>query len=355
MKSIALTMIVKNEARSLARCLQSVKPWVDQMIVLDTGSTDGTMEIAREHGALVFQQPWPDDFSKARNAALAHSNADWNLVLDADEWIVSGGEYLTALKQDTRQCVHAIRIENYLGNDQNILTSACFIDRILPKGIRYVGRIHEAPYYKLPREISSIILAHDGYMEAQQNIKRGRNTRLLQQQLEHEPDNAYYLFHLGTEHAIDKDYAKALPYFKRACQLTPNHSSWRHELVVRTLISMKEVGDIEAAMIMASDEMPQWQDSPDFLLEVGSILLEQMLRHPEQGSELFPMIEHCWQTAISIGESTQRNGSISGSGSFIAAERLAALYQARKQHDKAQALHTLSQRSYQDFQQTIRW
>ena len=73
MKTIALTMIVKNEARSLARCLDSVAPWVDKMIVLDTGSTDDTIAIARAHGAEVYERRWTNDFAAARNAALARS------------------------------------------------------------------------------------------------------------------------------------------------------------------------------------------------------------------------------------------------------------------------------------------
>ena len=63
MKTIALTMIVKNEARSIARCLDSVAPWVDRMIVLDTGSTDDTMAIARAHGAEVYERRWTNDFA----------------------------------------------------------------------------------------------------------------------------------------------------------------------------------------------------------------------------------------------------------------------------------------------------
>ncbi|WWT74562.1 glycosyltransferase [Lautropia mirabilis] len=112
MKTIALTMIVKNEARSLARCLDSVAPWVDKMIVLDTGSTDDTIAIARAHGAEVYERRWTNDFAAARNAALARSDADWNLVLDADEWLTSGGEYLQALRHDSRRAIHNIRIDS---------------------------------------------------------------------------------------------------------------------------------------------------------------------------------------------------------------------------------------------------
>ncbi|MBF1234342.1 MAG: glycosyltransferase, partial [Lautropia mirabilis] len=187
MKTIALTMIVKNEARSLARCLDSVAPWVDKMIVLDTGSTDDTIAIARAHGAEVYERRWTNDFAAARNAALAHSDADWNLVLDADEWLTSGGEYLQALRHDSRRAVHNIRIDSDLGNGSNILISSHRIPRILPRGVHYVGRIHEQPAHNLPVVDASVAVRHDGYMQAQLDTKKGRNLALLEETLAEMP------------------------------------------------------------------------------------------------------------------------------------------------------------------------
>ena len=92
MTRLALVMIARDEARAIARTLESARPFVDRMIVLDTGSVDATREIARGCGAEVHDFAWCDDFAAARNAALAHSDADWNLVLDADEWIEDGAE-----------------------------------------------------------------------------------------------------------------------------------------------------------------------------------------------------------------------------------------------------------------------
>ena len=92
--SIAATLIVRNEARCLARCLESVAPWVDKMVVLDTGSTDDTVAIAQAAGAEVHHLPWPDSFSIARNHVLDLADSDWALMLDADEWLVAGGEAL---------------------------------------------------------------------------------------------------------------------------------------------------------------------------------------------------------------------------------------------------------------------
>ena len=84
MNRIALVMIARNEARCIERCLRGARAWVDEMWVLDTGSTDATAMIAARCGARVAHFRWVDDFAAARNAALALTEADWCLVLDAD-------------------------------------------------------------------------------------------------------------------------------------------------------------------------------------------------------------------------------------------------------------------------------
>jgi glycosyltransferase involved in cell wall biosynthesis len=82
----SLTTIVKNEAATLGRCLASVLDLVDEIIVVDTGSSDHTKDIAGQHGARVFDLPWPDSFAAARNQSIRHANGQWLLWLDADEY-----------------------------------------------------------------------------------------------------------------------------------------------------------------------------------------------------------------------------------------------------------------------------
>jgi glycosyltransferase involved in cell wall biosynthesis len=84
---VSLTMIVKNEERNLSHCLESVRGVFDEIIIVDTGSTDGTKAIAREFGAKVLDFPWIDDFSAARNVALTHATGDYAFWLDADDVI----------------------------------------------------------------------------------------------------------------------------------------------------------------------------------------------------------------------------------------------------------------------------
>src|SRR5437667_7943437 len=83
--SLSLTMIVRNEEATLAACLSSAADLVDEIVVVDTGSTDGTKEVAARFGARVFDFPWRDDFAAARNESLSHARGNWILWLDGDE------------------------------------------------------------------------------------------------------------------------------------------------------------------------------------------------------------------------------------------------------------------------------
>ena len=115
--AIALVMIVRNEARCIERCLRSAAPSVDEMLVLDTGSTDATRELAAACGARVLSADWPDDFSAARNRALALTDAPWRLILDADEWIDGGEACLAALRAEAPAFVGLVTVSSQVEAD----------------------------------------------------------------------------------------------------------------------------------------------------------------------------------------------------------------------------------------------
>jgi glycosyltransferase involved in cell wall biosynthesis len=114
--TLSLCMIVKNEEQHLARCLLSAKPAVDEMIIVDTGSTDRTKDIARVYGAKVFDFPWANDFSVARNRSLSEASGDWILVLDADE-VISPLDYVAleriVKKRPVKPAAYAMVTRNY--------------------------------------------------------------------------------------------------------------------------------------------------------------------------------------------------------------------------------------------------
>jgi hypothetical protein len=346
MHAIALVMIVRDEARSLARCLASARERVDEIVVLDTGSTDATAEIAAGFGARVERFAWCDDFAAARNAALALSDAPWRLVLDGDEWIADGADALAALRPLAPGFVGEICVRSDFDDASGSVGQApSWLPRVLPRGVAYRGRIHEQPDSALPRRRLGLVVDHDGYRDAHKAKKAGRNERLLQLALAEAPDDVYLHYQLAKDRELRALFAAALPHNERAHARAPLAAAWRHDLVVRTLFTLKKLGAFEAALALAEAELPRWPGSPDFFFTVGDVLLDFALATPASAGALLPMIESSWLRALAIGEQPQLHDTVRGRGSFLAAHNLALLHesfgesgQARHWREQARAL-----------------
>src|SRR5258707_8938553 len=115
MPTLAVSMIVRNAEADLAACLESVRGVAGEIIVADTGATDGTIRIAEECAARVLRIPWEMDFSSARNQCLAAVSSDWVLSLDADEVLdPEAGQILPRLLADAGTAAYQVTIRNYL-------------------------------------------------------------------------------------------------------------------------------------------------------------------------------------------------------------------------------------------------
>lgn len=320
---IAAAMIVRDEARCIARCLDSLRPHVDRMVVLDTGSKDGTPLLAAGCGAEVHHLPWPDDFSAARNHVLALADADWNLVLDADEWIVSGGEKLRQWCGKPRLgqiCVHSATDDGAPGAERrNWLT------RLLPRGVRYQGRVHEQPVSRLPRARIALQVGHDGYLAAQRAGKQGRNRPLLLRDLEDRPGDAYLLYQLGKDAEQSGDLADACARYDAALAVTEAGANWRHALIVRLLRCFGRQSRFDDAIALAEAEMAHWADSPDFFFVLGNVVLERATREPAGALEQWlPLAISAFERCLEIGERPDLEGSMQGCGSHLARHNLEA-------------------------------
>lgn len=333
---IALVMIVRDEARCIRRCLESARPWVDEMLVLDTGSADATPQLAAAAGARVEHAAWPDDFAAARNRALALTDAPWRLVLDADEWIEEGAASLAALRTQPPAFLGLVRVVSLIGGGGDELEQApSWLPRVLPAGVVYEGRIHEQPAGSLPRRRLALALGHDGYLAAQQAAKQGRNERLLRQALAERPGDAYWSYQLGKDFEIRGCYADALPLYEFAHRAGEPQAAWRHDLVLRLLFTLKKLGRFEPAAALADAEMPRWGESPDFFFTLGDLLLDRALATPAEAAALLPMIESSWLRAVAIGERPELPDSVRGRGSFLAAHNLAAFHESLGRHVQA--------------------
>jgi len=341
-RRIALVLIDRNESRAIERCLASVRPWVDEMIVLDTGSVDDTPAIAARCGAHVTHFTWIDDFAAARNAALALTDADWCLVLDADEWIAEGGEALAAIRDAAPDFIGQLNVVSLVdGGGGRVDRAPSWLSRLLPRGVRYEGRVHEQPASTLPRRRLALTIEHDGYQPAQMADKRGRNRHLLQLALAARPDDAYLHYQLGKDHEVNAEFEAAAHGYSQAEAGSPD-AAWRHDWVVRRLFTLKRLARFKEALVLAETAMPDWSESPDFFFTLGDLLLGWAAAEPTRAAELLPMIESSWLRALEIGERPDLQDSVVGRGSFLAAHNLAVLHEslgdgARAQHWRDEA------------------
>ena len=345
MTRLALVMIVRDEARCIARCLRSAQPFVDRMIVVDTGSLDDTARIAAELGAQVHHVAWTDDFSAARNAALDYSPAQWNLVLDADEWIGAAADKraFDAILAVAEPFLGLLPIASEFDLQGSVETATYWIPRLLPRGVRYQGRIHEQPVSTLARRRVALTLMHDGYRRRGLDQKKGRNEALLLRALDDAPGDPYLLFQLGVSYELYEDYAGAVVHFRHALRVSKPDCAFRHDLVVRSIFALKKAQLHPEAIELAETEMPNWQHSPDFFFVLGDLLLDWANLNPATAfEELLPIVESSWLKCLELGDQPMLTGSVMGRGSHLAAHNLAVLYAGLGDTNKAGYYQTLA-------------
>ncbi|HHX8340873.1 glycosyltransferase family 2 protein [Vibrio alginolyticus] len=199
MLSVCAIIITKNELDSLKRCISSISGKVDEIIVLDTGSTDGTVEFVGSKDIKIIRREWENDFSKARNIALEYADTDWVIFIDSDEEMLSSKEEISnALNSaDLNDEVLCPRI--YLGNDKYLTSNG----RIIKRGrqIRYVGRVHEYIPDVIPSK-SEILIRHHGYREDNREEKEKRNLPLLRKEIIYDRKNPRWLYFYANNYTL---------------------------------------------------------------------------------------------------------------------------------------------------------
>ncbi len=299
--SVSACMIVKNEEELLPNCLESMRSWIDEIIIVDTGSTDRTVEIAKEYGAKVYYQEWEGNFSKHRNFSLSHATKDWIFVIDADEEFVTDDlpRLRKALNQDKYSLisVDVYNVDKNSGECSSSLTSPRFFRS--EKGYRYDGIVHNQLKYDDNEIIlrSSVKLKHYGYNLSPEKMEKKieRSKALLEKQLEEDPNNEFTHFNYAqllrsSAKMASIELAEAiLKHSTRAVELCKNSSHKVMHIQLQSMLqqvsalnALKRYEESEKIIQEALEIKPDYLDA---LFMLGETLVHQ--KRYEESEEAF--------------------------------------------------------------------
>lgn len=252
---LSVCLIVRDEAEDLPRCLASVQGVAGEIIVVDTGSTDGTPDVAAALGARVFHLPWPGSFAAARNHALDQATGEWVLVLDADE------ELHPEDRDKVPPLLAARNVEGYLNTQVNFvgdrpggeveLGFALRLFRNRPDR-RYRGAIHERVDVPAGRlRTAPLRILHYGYLASrvQARGKRQRNLALVQAMAAEAPDDPLVRFYLASEYLALGRWTEAIQELRAARDPALAQGFLFASKLVKGLVhALVQVGDPEGAL-----------------------------------------------------------------------------------------------------------
>ncbi len=285
MATISLCVITKNEQNNIARCIDSVKKHVAEIIVVDTGSADETPEIAELLGANVFHYVWADDFSATRNFALDQASGDWIVFLDADEYFEpekSANLPAVVKKVHGNRKIDAVCIlMKHLEQLDGPVIAHTQIVRLFRRSqaIRYQGRIHEAIFKRGRSPVvvyipeSTLAIRHTGYSQATLPEKARRNLPLLEQEVADHRINCLTYYYLSQSHILLHQYETAAQYALKSLESNEEilASTVHHKPYIFYIKSMIFLNAYQNAAVawMIKEALQKYPYHPEILQCIG--------------------------------------------------------------------------------------
>jgi len=338
---LSLCMIVRDSRRTLRACLESVKPWVDEMIVVDTGSQDDTKQIARSLGARVHEFPWCDDFSAARNESLRYATGEWVFWMDADDTIdpKNGGRLQSLVRRNhpEKTLGHVLQVHCPGGQDDGdeglTVVDHVKVFRNRPN-LRFEGRVHEQILPAIRRaggevEWTDIHVVHSGYDHTPegQRRKRERDLRLLQLELEERPDHPFTLFNLGMTYSDIGRHEEAIQALERSIEVSDPRDSHVRKAYALLVGSHRGLKDQEQAWAACQRGRQVYPNDPELLFLEG-ILNHHFGRHREA--------EASYRRLLANREGRHFSSVDQGILGFKAHQNLAVLYADMGEWERAE-------------------
>ncbi len=360
---VSLTMIVKDEQRNLPQCLESVRGVFDEVVIVDTGSRDGTVEIAREFGARVFHFAWIDDFAAARNAALGHATGDYVFWLDADDVVEPAErEKITRLLGSLRKG-ELPGCDSQEGIDSDVRSRSpspstrayvvrCVCDsapgtsggktvvdhiRLFPrlKGMRWTYKVHEQILPALRRarvavRWTDIHVRHTGYTDPAFRAKKlARDRRILLGELGERPNDPFVLFNLGMIAHEHKEWASALGYLERSLAGSAPGDSITRKLYALIARVQQMLGDSGAALRTCTNGLSL--DDED-----GELWFRKGIAHRHRNE--LDEAEAAWRRVLSLRRPEKFASVDQGIYGHVTRRNLAALVAERGDFEEARRL-----------------
>ncbi len=344
--TLSLCMIVRDEEDMLGRCLAAVAPAVDEIVIVDTGSRDATIEIARSFGARVIAYEWADSFCEPRNISFDAATGDWLICLDADQVLVS--EDAAMLRELTghvwREAFYLVETSHVGEADDGyaVVNNRLRMFRNRPE-YRFTGRVHEQISHTLPlyapgRVVqTSVRLEHYGYLKSvlDSKAKVQRNIRLLRVEVDENPTDASLRFTLGSEYAAAGDDEAALPEFERAWALMTAGGGDADDvrvpppLVSRLVRAMRLGGRVEDAASLAAEGLRRFPTFTDLVLAQANMAAAGGRHHEARA---------LYRRCIELGDAPVHYRPLVGCGTYLPRIGLAELEVINGDHEAARQL-----------------
>jgi tetratricopeptide (TPR) repeat protein len=326
---ISLCMIMRDEEEHLARCLTSVQGVVDEIIIVDTGSVDRSIEIAEGFGATILHEEWHGDFATPRNTGIDAATGEWILVLDADEELIDGAGLKELLHEEEIEG-YCLREVNFIGEElgvESVVNSAFRLFRNRP-AYRYDGALHEQimgkvdPVGGVCTRFVGIEIHHYGYLEPTSRAKEktDRNMAIVMEEVARKPTDSFTLFNAGVEFQRIGDHETALGYFQRSFNELASLKAYYASLLLRNIVaSLHSLERWDEALDVLSDALQAYPDFTDLYYLQGQI---------HTGRREYRAAVKSFRRAIELGDHDgARYLAQAGMGSFYSWHALGQLYE----------------------------